>query len=867
MHTQKQALSLFKKTPLALLITACILPASAGAEPNNVAVHPSPYAEQFGYPYTRKNDRNPASSIEIPMPAISEFDGLLSNPAVTRPHHPNTSKSPVENFYGDEHFDDYRWLEEVDETDLDYVNETTADRQRDYTGTIAEDPVKGERFRRVQQALSEVVPQKQSETSAWVDAQNATTERYLAGISYAKQITDGLWRLHDYEYRPRPTKRKSANFYSIRTGVVDEKGRKRIVVRTDKDGSNETVLLDERTLSADGYAINRQRWFSEGEGSYMAYTINTARADTDPIYLNIKDTKTGKDLLDTPIQIGTGEGNVDTVAWDGDDTLYHIKTDLGAYAIYKTVIKDGKVISKPFLDGAQFPVMWLDELSVDGDYLVFVGNMHTTAFMNLKTGKFTRIHNQKRYDKAWSDYNKTDYFSTEYVAADVIDFDEDTGEIYYRSQDDYDEGTLYKTNLKNPDKYRQMVFPAKTGWLLEDIVKLKDKFYAVYRVDGLTRLYELDEKGVILKDLTPGIGTIAELEAYDKEADEAAKLKDKQDDNADTDLDPSDPAKAKSHISYKFSSFIKPLASYRYDPIAGQVYDVYNKDNIPFNSDAYEIKTFFYTARDGVKVPMTIAYKKGLALDGNNPTLLYGYGGYGVKENPDFYFDRAAWLENGGVYALANIRGGGEFGRAWQMAARERTRITGYYDFIDAAEYLKQQGYTSADRLAINGYSNGGLLVGATMVLKPDVAKVALPEYGVLDLFRHNKGKLTHWANEKGTPEDSEQMYTLLKTYSPYHAIKDGACYPATLITTSKRDDRVIPWHSYKFAARLQEKQACPRPVLLHTFYRMGHNSQNDAEIVERISANHTFAFHEMGIKSLPYISGQSQKQTKTDGQ
>jgi prolyl oligopeptidase len=309
--------------------------------------------------------------------------------------------------------------------------------------------------------------------------------------------------------------------------------------------------------------------------------------------------------------------------------------------------------------------------------------------------------------------------------------------------------------------------------------------------------------------------------------------------------------KEEKKIYYSFSNYIMPSTIYDFDVESGKS-NLYKKPNIKFNPDEFESKQVFYTSQDGTKIPMMISYKKGIKMNGKNPTMLYGYGGFNISLTPSFSVVNAVWMQNGGIYAVPNLRGGGEYGQKWHDAGRKLNKRNVFNDFIAAAEYLKKENYTSTDYLSVSGGSNGGLLVGATMTIQPDVAKVALPAVGVLDMLRYNAFTAgAGWAYDYGTAQDNKEMFEYLKGYSPVHNVKKGTCYPATLITTGDHDDRVVPAHSYKFAAELQDKQSCKNPVLIRIETKTGHGAGKSTDVlINEYSDKMAFTLWNMGIKN-----------------
>ncbi|MGB7393916.1 MAG: prolyl oligopeptidase family serine peptidase, partial [Pricia sp.] len=307
---------------------------------------------------------------------------------------------------------------------------------------------------------------------------------------------------------------------------------------------------------------------------------------------------------------------------------------------------------------------------------------------------------------------------------------------------------------------------------------------------------------------------------------------------------------------FGFTNYVTPGSSFKYNVESG-AYESYWKPEIDFNPNEYESNQVFYTSKDGTEIPMIITHKKGLELDGKNPTILYAYGGFNISITPSFSIANAVWMEQGGIYAVPNIRGGGEYGKKWHEAGIKMKKQNVFDDFIAAAEYLIDQKYTSSDYLAIRGGSNGGLLVGATMTQRPDLMQVALPAVGVMDMLRyHTFTAGAGWAYDYGTSEDSKEMFEYLKGYSPVHNVEEGTEYPATLVTTGDHDDRVVPAHSFKFAAELQEKQAGEDPVLIRIETKAGHGAGTPvSKTIEQYADIFGFTFYNMGFRELPNAS------------
>ncbi|MCJ7759009.1 MAG: prolyl oligopeptidase family serine peptidase, partial [Gillisia sp.] len=350
--------------------------------------------------------------------------------------------------------------------------------------------------------------------------------------------------------------------------------------------------------------------------------------------------------------------------------------------------------------------------------------------------------------------------------------------------------------------------------------------FANYMVDAISKVKQYDYDGNLVRDVDlPGVGTVGGFGAKKEE----------------------------KTLYYSFTNYVSPGTIYKYDIESGTS-ELYNKPDIDFEPEEYQSQQIFFTSKDGTKIPMIITHKKGLELNGKNPTILYGYGGFNISLTPSFSIANAVWMEQGGIYAVPNLRGGGEYGKDWHDAGIKMKKQNVFDDFIAAAEYLIKENYTSSDYLAIRGGSNGGLLVGATMTQRPGLMKVALPAVGVMDMLRyHTFTAGAGWAYDYGTAEDSKEMFEYLYAYSPVHNIKEGVKYPATLVTTGDHDDRVVPAHSFKFAAGLQEKQAGTNPVLIRIETKAGHGAGKPTSmIIDEYADIFAFTFYNMGFKVLP---------------
>ncbi len=393
------------------------------------------------------------------------------------------------------------------------------------------------------------------------------------------------------------------------------------------------------------------------------------------------------------------------------------------------------------------------------------------------------------------------------------------------------------TNLNAPNKKIVTVDasnPSPDNWVdfipeTENVLvpsKGGQYFFTEYMVDAVSKVFQYDYNGKLIREVKlPGVGSAGGFGTKKEETE----------------------------LYYSFTNYKTPGNIYKYD-IKNGTSELFRKSNIDFNPEAYESNQVFYTSKDGTKVPMIITHKKGLKLNSKNPTILYGYGGFNISLTPSFSIANAIWMEQGGILAVPNLRGGGEYGKAWHKAGTKLQKQNVFDDFIAAAEYLFEKNYTSSDYLAIRGGSNGGLLVGATMTQRPDLAKVALPAVGVLDMLRyHTFTSGAGWAYDYGTAEDNKDMFEYLKGYSPVHNVKDGVEYPATLITTGDHDDRVVPAHSFKFAAELQSKQSGSNPTLIRIETDAGHGAGTPiTKTIEQYVDIYCFTLYNMGFDVLP---------------
>lgn len=665
----------------------------------------------------------------------------------------------------------------------------------DYFGTKVADP-----YRWLEDDNSE-------ETAQWVEAQNKTTFDYLYQIPYRNQIRERLEKLYDYERYSTPFREGKYLFFFKNDGKQNQ------AVLYYQEGIDGTpkVLLDPNTLSADGTVAVGNTSVSD-DGKYLAYSISRSGSDWNEIY--VRDIKTGKDLDD----------KVEWVKFSGinwyNDGFY--------YSRYDAPKDDHAYSSKNEFHRAYYHKLGTPQSQ---DRLVHEDLKNPQRTFNVgvtETDKALILYESKSTSGNaiyFKDINKPESkfqliapgFDYDYYVLDYLN-----GQLLVVTNDGAPNKRLVMIDPKNPkkDQWKDIIPEGKS--VIDDINLCGNKIIAHYLKDAasLVAIYSTD--GKLEKKLElPGMGTVG-------------AIKGKLNDNT---------------VFYSFASFTNPGTIYKYD-VSTNTSEVFKKSNVAFNTEEYETKQVFYTSKDGTKIPMFITSKKGLKLDGNNPTLLYGYGGFNISIQPQFKPDVLFLLENGGIFAQANIRGGGEYGEDWHKAGTKLQKQNVFDDFIAAAEYLIDNKYTSSGKLAVSGRSNGGLLIGACLTQRPDLFKVALPAVGVLDMLRFHKFTIGWaWTDDYGSSDDEAEFKALYK-YSPLHNVKAGTEYPATLVTTADHDDRVVPAHSFKFISTLQEKHAGSNPVLIRVDVKAGHGAGKPiSKVMDEQADIWAFTFYNWGVE------------------
>lgn len=645
------------------------------------------------------------------------------------------------------------------------------------------------------------------ETAEWIARQNEVTFAYLNKIPFRESIRKRLDELQNYERIGAPEKNGDYYYYYRNTGLQNHN----VWYRKKADGGEEELFIDPNTFSADGTTSLAGIFFSN-DGSLITLLIQEGGSDwRKAVTMRASDKSiigdTLKDLKFTGI------------AWKGNDGFYYSRFEnpkgnrlfskVDYNRVYYHKLNTPQSADKLIYDGgAQNPQRRAGAgLTEDERYLI-ISTSITTSGNELYIQDMTN-------PRATLIPVVTDFKNDHSI------IDNDGSRLIIRTNLNAPNGKIVVTDAARPTPENWKDLIPETSEPIRSVSTAGKKIFVSYLKDAKSLIKQYDYNGNLEREVElPAIGT-------------AGGFGGRQTD---------------TEVYYTFTSFTYPPTIFKYD-IASGISTEYARPKVLFNPDDYTTEQIFYTSKDGTRVPMFIVYKKGMERNGKNPTWLYGYGGFNISLTPSFAASRMVWLENGGVFAQPNLRGGGEYGKQWHLAGTKMNKQNVFDDFIAAAEYLIKENFTSPDYLAIAGGSNGGLLVGATMTQRPDLMKVALPAVGVLDMLRYHKFTVgAAWAYDYGTADESKEMFEYLKKYSPLHALKPGTAYPATLITTADHDDRVVPAHSFKFAATLQEYQAGSNPVLLRVDIKSGHGSSNLSKALDVTADQFAFAWYNMGI-------------------
>ena len=682
-----------------------------------------------------------------------------------------------------------------------YPKTKKVDTVTNYFGTQVKDP-----YRWLEDDMSE-------ETARWVEDQNKTTFGYLENIPFREELKQRLTTLWNYEKVGAPFKEGDYSYFYKNDGLQNQY----VIYRykTGQDPDKTEVFLDPNTFSEDGTISLGGLSFSEN-GSLAAYSISEGGSDWRKVL--VMNAQTKKIIEDTIVDV-----KFSGISWLKNEGFYYSSYDKpkGSELSAKT---DQHKLYYHKLGTSQKE----DELIFGGtpeQKHRYVGGRTTQDNKYLIVSASVSTSGNKLFIKDLGD-PKSPFVTVQ------KDTDSDTSVI-----DNVGSKLYLVTNRNAPNKKVVTVdasSPGPENWkdLIEETQNVLRAstgggyIFANYMENAVSAIKQYSYDGTLVREVVlPGVGSAGGFGAK------------KQD----------------TSLYYSFTNYLTPGSIYSYE-ISSGTSKLYKKPSIDFNSDEYQSRQVFYTSKDGTQVPMIITHKKGIVLDGTNPTILYGYGGFNISLTPSFSITNAVWMEQGGVYAVANLRGGGEYGKKWHDAGTKLQKQNVFDDFIAAAEYLIGKKYTSSDFLAIRGGSNGGLLVGATMTQRPDLIKVALPAVGVLDMLRyHTFTAGAGWAYDYGTAQQSKEMFEYLKAYSPVHNVTPGTKYPATMVTTGDHDDRVVPAHSFKFAAELQEKQGGTAPVLIRIETDAGHGAGTPvSKTIEQYADIYGFTLYNMGYKVLP---------------
>ncbi|MCF8223073.1 MAG: prolyl oligopeptidase family serine peptidase [Bacteroidales bacterium] len=664
-----------------------------------------------------------------------------------------------------------------------------------YYGTEIVDP-----YRWLEDDMSE-------ETATWVKAQNKVTYSYLDRIPYRDQIKKRLMAMWNYEKFSAPFKEGDYTYFYKNDGLQDQ-----FVVYRQKDGGEPEVFIDPNKFSADGTTSLSTLSFSK-DGSLAAYAISEGGSDWRKII--VMDALNKEIIGDTIKDVKFSD-----LSWRGNDGFYYssydkpegselsAKTDQHKLYYHKLgtsqdedLLIFGDNQKRRYVGGS---------VTEDDRYLIITAAISTTG-NELYIKDLTKENSELVTIAA-------NFENEHYV------IDNEGSKLFIVTNLDAPNRKIVTVDANDPGIENWKDFLPETENVLTPSTGA-GYFFAHYLEDAISKVIQYNKEGEMIREIKlPGVGSASGFSA--KEEDKT--------------------------VYFSFANYITPGTIYALDPETGTS-EVYKKPDVDFSSEDYVSKQVFYESKDGTEIPMIITHRKDIGLDGNTPTLLYGYGGFNISVTPSFSITNALWLEMGGIYAVPNIRGGGEYGEEWHLAGTKMNKQNVFDDFIAAGEYLIENNYTSSDYLAVRGGSNGGLLVGAVMTQRPDLMKVALPAVGVLDMLRyHTFTAGAGWAYDYGTSEESEEMFTYLLDYSPVHNVEEGTEYPATLITTGDHDDRVVPAHSFKFAAELQDKQAGDNPVLIRIETKAGHGAGTPvSKIVEQYADIFGFTLYSMGVEKI----------------
>ena len=684
---------------------------------------------------------------------------------------------------------------------VNYIKTKKVDTVTNYFGTDVKDPYRW------------LEDDRSKETEDWVAQENEITFNYLDKIPFRDELKERLTSIWNYEKVGAPFKEGAYSYFYKNDGLQNQY----VIYRykTGEDPKTATVFLDPNTFNEDGTISLGGLNFSKN-GKIAAYSTSEGGSDWRKVL--IMNTESRKIIEDTLIDV-----KFSGISWYKNEGFYYSSYDKpkGSELSAKT---DQHKLYYHKLGTAQKE----DQLIFGGipsEKHRYVGGYVTEDNKYLMITASVSTSGNKLFLKDLSNPNSKLVTILDHTDSNSYIIENVGTKLYLVTNLNAPNQKVVTVDASNPTSNNWVDFIPETKNVLSPSTG-GGYFFANYMVDAVSKILQYDYNGKLVRTVKlPGIGTVGGFGTKQEEKE----------------------------LYYSFTNYTTPGSTYKYNIEKGTS-ELFRASKIDFNSDNFESKQVFYTSKDGTKIPMIITYKKGLKLNGKNPTILYGYGGFNISLKPSFSITNAVWMEQGGVYAVANLRGGGEYGKEWHDAGTQLKKQNVFDDFIAAAEYLIKNNYTSTDYLAIRGGSNGGLLVGAVMTQRPDLMKVALPAVGVLDMLRyHTFTSGAGWAYDYGTSEDNKEMFEYLLAYSPVHNVKKGVKYPATLITTGDHDDRVVPAHSFKFAAELQEKQVGNNPVLIRIETDAGHGAGTPvSKTIEQYADIFGFTLYNMGYHVLP---------------
>ena len=654
---------------------------------------------------------------------------------------------------------------------------------------------------------------KSDDVADWVDRQSKFTADYISKLPHRDEIETRLKKLWDYEKFSAPFKSGGRYYFYKKEGLQNHD----VLYRMESLGDEPKELIDPNKWSADGTVALSGTAFSD-DGKYLAYGIQESGSDWRT--WNVIEIETGKKLEDEIKWIKFG-----SCQWTPDNKgfFYNRYDEPKKDEKYDALNKNQKVYYHTLgTKQSEDTLVHADPKHPDWGFTPSVSE--DGKFLVLTVWKGT----DSRFRVLYKRLGETDAKMVELIDDFENEFSliGNQGDVmYFKSDVKAPKKCILAIDINKPEKENWKVIIPEDKVAMQDASIVGDYIICDYLKDATTQVKLFDLEGKFVREVKfAGIGTASGFGGK----------------------------RSHDETFYSFASFNQPTKTYRYDLKSGES-KIIRETKVGFNPDDYEVKQVFYKSKDGTKVPMFIAHKKGLELNGKNPTLLYGYGGFNISLTPSFSITRLQWMEMGGVYAMPNLRGGGEYGKEWHKAGTKTNKQNVFDDFIAAAEWLIDNKYTSKGNLGIQGRSNGGLLVGACMTQRPDLYGACLPAVGMMDMLKfQNWTAGRFWVDDYGSSQKSEEEFQALLAYSPVHNVKDGTEYPPTMVSTADTDDRVVPRHSFKFAARLQEAQKGPNPTLIRIETKAGHGAgKPTAKVIEEVADHWAFLVKHLGMKPV----------------